>query len=232
MKLFFKERSKEMEWMDDLSMEGETLRQTLQQIARVNQLLGGIHVVCNGLNQIVQQNKQKKEWVICDYGCGGGEIARAICDFCRKKGIRCKIYAIDANSYTIDYARALSLNYPEIEFRVADVFNSEGIQADISTASLFLHHFTEEEIQVLIKKWMRNSTYVLVNDLQRSKIAYFLFYLVCKIVGASPMVQNDGLISIKKGFIKKELQKIFSMEYHYQMTWRWAFRYEIILQKR
>ena len=232
----FSKRSYEPEIMDDLEMEGEELASTLRQIANVNRWLGGTAVILNGIKKILRHGNKPKILKIADFGCGGGEILRAIALWARKKGIKTELTGYDANAFTIAFAREQSTDFPEIKFEQLDIFkfNSTENQFDITLCSLFLHHFKEDEIIKIIKLlYPASSKAFLINDLQRSALAYYLFKFVTFTLNASKMVRSDGLLSIRKSFRKKDLRFFAESAYvkNYSIKWKWAFRYELLLLK-
>ena len=97
-----------------------------------------------------------------------------------------------------------------------------------SLCTLTLHHFKDQEILVFMKQFVALAQVaVVINDLQRSKIAYQLFRLFSRIFIKSDIAKNDGLISIASAFKKPEL-KIVAQQLklkHSEITWKWAFRY-------
>jgi len=229
-------RSYEPEMMDDLKMEGEVLASTLRQIAMVNKWLGGSSLILGGIKKIIKKDKYLKVLKIADFGFGGGEILREIAIWARKNKIQTELIGFDANAYTISYAKEQSVAFPEIKFEQLDIFEFEAIhnQYDISLCSLFLHHFNEDEILLIIKKlYASSSRALLINDLQRSLIAYYLFKLVTFVLSASKMVRHDGLLSVKKAFRKNELKLLASKASvnKFSINWKWAFRYEMLLLK-
>ena len=72
---------------------------------------------------------------------------------------------------------------------------------------------------------------VVVNDLHRNKLAYYLF----KFIGyftKNKVVIEDGLISILRAFKRKDLVKISNqINGKFSIQWKWAFRYLWILKK-
>jgi len=230
----FSKRSYEAEIMDDLEMQGEELAVTLRQIAMVNRWLGGSSVALQGIKSLTAGQKTFPSSIkIIDIGCGGGEILRIIADWAREKNIKTELIGIDANAFTIAYAASLSKDYPEITFRQMNVFEADfaAMEYDMALCCLFLHHFTETEI-VKIVKTIQNSARIgfIINDLQRSSVAHFLFDIVTRVLGASKMVRHDGKLSIRRAFSKKELQQLMgeAAVKNYKITWKWAFRYELI----
>lgn len=228
-------RSTEEEIMDDLSMEGEILRQTLDKLAQINQRLGGNQATISGLHTLLKTVSKDAVIHIVDLGCGSGDMLRAVADHGRKNNFVFKLTGIDANEYTINYARKLSANYPEISFIKMDVLADEfsDIQFDIAITTLFLHHFTEQQIeQLLFPVVQKASIGVVVNDLHRSRAAYYLFKALSLFL-TNPMVKKDGAISVLRGFKKNELIAISKKIKDSVSTihWKWAFRYQWIIKK-
>jgi len=227
-------RSNQSELMDDLTMQGNLLRDTLNKIATINKRLGGNNVTLNGLKQLLKTTDKNKVIKIVDLGCGNGDMLREIANYGRKSNQKFELSGIDANEFTISYANELSKEYQEINFKRIDVFSEEFdlLEYDIAIATLFLHHFKEEEIIILLKKLnAKASIGVLINDLHRHKLAYYLFKIVSFFINNS-MVQHDGLVSILRGFKRKELEQLTKkLKFKNTIRWKWAFRYQLIIQK-
>lgn len=231
-----KYRTDEPEIMDDFSLEGEELREALDKIARINQLLGGNKLTLNGINEILKKNNKAGLITIIDVGCGNGDMLRKIAEFGIKNGYNFHLIGIDANAFTIDHAEKLSNKYPNIKYLCEDIFkiDSEKVNCDIVVCTLTLHHFKDEEILYLLSFFNRVvKKGIVINDLQRSAIAYRLFQLLCVTFGLNKMSREDGLTSILRGFKKNELvgfsEKLNFIKY--SIHWKWAFRYQWIIQK-
>lgn len=225
-------RSEQTEIMDDFEMSGATLIKTLDQISKINKFLGGNSISLNGVKQLLKNKPKKQTFTIIDLGCGNGDILRMLAHFGRQQGYTFKLIGIDANIHTLNYAKTLSNNYPEISYLqqdiLADVFLN--LSYDIALSTLFLHHFSDTEIIELLSKIQQKAKIgIVINDLHRHKLAYYLFKLVCLTIN-NPMVKNDGLISILKGFKKQELEN-FSKKIagKSSIAWKWAFRYQWII---
>lgn len=229
-------RSEQTEIMDDFSLKGEELIKTLDKIAQINRFLGGNNLTLNGVKQLLAKIDTSKQIIIADIGCGNGEMLRMLADYGSKNNLTFKMIGIDANRFTVDYARKLSDNYPNIEYNCTDVFedNFSALKYDIVLCTLTLHHFSNEKIINLITTFNNNATVgIVINDLQRSKLAYWLFNKICIVFNLNKMSREDGLISILRGFKKNELED-FSKKLHlknYTIQWKWAFRYQWIINK-
>lgn len=227
-----KKRSNAKEWMDDLEMEGPVLRSTLKSLARINSLLGGDAVSLRGVKKIGKQASNWKDLHIVDLGCGEGSQLRLLADYSRKNQLSWRFTGIDANKTCVTFARERSAAYPEIEYLEQDVFTWQVPACDIVIATLFMHHFDNRQIVQLLEKYdsAANLGWV-INDLHRSRLAYTLFWCFSLFVG-NRMIRHDGLLSIKKGFKKKELFNLGdSLAAMTTVTWHWAFRY-LWIQKR
>jgi 2-polyprenyl-3-methyl-5-hydroxy-6-metoxy-1,4-benzoquinol methylase len=227
-------RSKEIEIMDDLDMSGELLINSLDKLAIINKWLGGNKITIDGINTILKDQPKAKPISLDDLGCGNGDILRRVAHFGRKNGYKFELLGIDANQTTIDYAIELSASFPEITYRKEDVLSKEfeSHRYDIAMCTLFLHHFEDQVALDFIQTLLKNAKIgVVVNDLHRHWLAYFLFKLLTSVID-NHMIRRDGLTSILKAFKRKDLDR-FSEKINFKstITWRWAFRYQWIINK-
>ena len=231
-----KYRSDEPEIMDDFALEGEVLRDALDKIAKINQLLGGNQLTLQGVQDLITKIPKTTEITIVDIGCGNGDMLRTLADFGFKNHFNFKLIGIDANSFSIDYARKLSLNHPNISYQCEDVFGKAftELKCDIILCTLTLHHFKDDEIIQLMTVFNANAKVgIVINDLHRSAISYRLFQALCFVFRLNAMSKEDGLVSILRGFKKEDLVR-FSKKLkftNYKIQWKWAFRYQWIIEK-
>lgn len=229
-------RTNEAEIMDDFGMEGEILRDALDKIARINQLLGGNRLTLEGVKKILKQFDRNQKITIVDVGCGNGDMLRALADYAEKNKLDFELIGIDANQFTVDYAKELSISYPTIQYRCEDIFDEQFavLSYDIVLCTLTLHHFKEDEIIKLLQVFHQNARLgIVINDLHRSSISYRLFQALCFVFRLNTMSREDGLVSILRGFKKQELEQ-FSKTLNfkkYTINWKWAFRYQWIINK-
>ncbi len=225
------------EIMDDFNMEGEVLKDALDKIAKINRLLGGNKLTLNSLKKILMRYPTQKPITIVDVGCGNGDMLRALADFGEANGYRFELIGIDANQFTVNYARESSINYPNIKYRCEDIFDKsfKKLTYDVVLCTLTLHHFKEEEISQLLTVFKTNAKLgIVINDLHRSPVSYRLFQILCFVFRLNEMSRADGLVSILRGFKKSELEN-FSKKLNfnnYSIQWKWAFRYQWIINTK
>ncbi len=227
-------RSDQREIMDDFTLEGEVFRDTLDKLERINRTLGGNVVTIAGLRSILKDQPKEKEITIIDLGCGHGDILRDIAKFGRKKAYTFKLIGIDANQDAIDYAEELSIDFPEVSYATLDIFSDDfkKLDFDIVLCTLFAHHFKDEELEPFLKMLLKKAKLgIVINDLHRHKLAYYLFKLIGLFI-RNRMVREDGLTSILRAFKRRDLERLSkNINAKASIQWKWAFRYQWILQK-
>jgi len=229
-------RTDTAELMDDFAMEGDLLKEALDKIAKINQLLGGNQLTLSGIQTLLSKVGLEDTITIVDLGCGNGDMLRTIADSEVFRKYSLQLIGIDANAYTIAYAKELSHGYPNISYRCEDIFEPEfkKMPFDMVLCTLTLHHFKETEILSLLEQlYTRARIGIVINDLQRSGVAYRLFQALSVVFQLNSMSTQDGLTSILRGFKKNELE-VFSKKLnfnHYTIQWKWAFRYQWIISK-
>ena len=212
--------------LDGKNIPFEDIKRNMQELDFINKHLGGHKITLKGVKALADRNVLH----ISEIGCGGGDNLRVIKNWCNKKNISVKLTGIDINDECILFARERPSN-KDINFICSDYklvqFDSF---PDIIFSSLFCHHFSNEEV-VEIMQWMHGHSKVgfFINDLHRHTFAFNSIRLLTKIFSKSYMVKHDAPLSVKKGFRKKEWQKIFAQAdiEKYEIKWQWAFRWLI-----
>ncbi|MEE9406512.1 MAG: methyltransferase domain-containing protein [Polaribacter sp.] len=227
-------RSDKEEMMDDFSIGGNLLRDVLDKLENINRWLGGNLVTVNSLKKVLKNHPKEQELTIVDIGCGHGDILRDVAKFGRKKGYKIKLIGLDANSTAIEYANELSTEFPELSFKTEDIFSDDfkSREFDVVLATLFFHHFKQEQLVSFLSDTLKQTKIgIVVNDLHRHKLAYYLFMLLSVFI-KNKMIINDGLISVLRGFKREDLIKISQkLKVKPQISWKWAFRFQWIIQK-
>lgn len=229
----FSQRSFEKELMDDLECSGDELDQTLKELKTINKWLGGNHVTTSGLEKIFQ-SYPKEDYSVVDVGCGGGDMIRVMNDWAKSKNVKVSLQGIDANPNIIDLAKIRLADLKNVTLTVQNIFSPEFLEreVDVCTCTLFTHHFTDAELVQLLKGLKSKSKLgIVINDLHRNPIAYHSIKLLTKVFSKSPMVQNDGPLSVLRAFSREDWQRILSKAgiQDFQLSWHWAFRWQVLI---
>jgi len=229
-------RSNQAELMDDFDVPKAKIKRVFKDINRANQMLGGNQITINAVVDLIRMHP-KEEYVIADMGCGDGSMLRQIVRYFRKRQIGMRCIGIDLNDNAIALGKEACAEYPEIQFLKQDVLAlaPAELQCDIMLCTLTVHHFTNEEIPIFLNQFISLSKLgVVINDLERSVLAYYLFKLFSTIFIKTKIAKSDGLISISRGFKKSDLirfSKALPQATH-RIKWKWAFRYVWIMQTK
>ncbi len=229
----FKNRTDESELMDDTSLEPKVLNEVLKDISLANRFLGGNRITFKAVLRMLRRQPDR-EYCIMDVGCGEGSMLRELARICRKKNYRVRFLGVDINESAIALAKEYHDEYPEIEYHTVDILQDERKEliSDIALCTLTLHHIPSEQIPNFLRNMAeRAREAVIVNDLQRSSLAYYLFQFFSAIFIKTKIARHDGLVSIKRGFKRKELIA-FSRHvpaFYPKIEWKWAFRYLLTL---
>jgi 2-polyprenyl-3-methyl-5-hydroxy-6-metoxy-1,4-benzoquinol methylase len=228
-----KNRTDKEELMDDFSIGGDLLRDTLDKLENINRWLGGNLMTVKALKKVLKNHPKEQELTIADIGCGHGDILRDVAKFGRKNGYKMKLIGMDANPTAIAYANELSTEFPELSFKTEDIFSEafKNRKFDVVLATLFLHHFKEAQLVSFLGNTLKQTKIgIVVNDLHRHKLAYYLFMLLAVFI-KNNMIIEDGLTSVLRGFKRNELVHISNkLKVKSQISWKWAFRFQWILK--
>lgn len=203
----------------------------MQELDFINTHLGGHGITIHGFKQLLAG---KKETIICEIGCGGGDNLIAIEKYCKKNNIKIHLVGIDINPDCIAVAKSKAGN-SNAEWITADYLelDFEQNKPDIIFSSLFCHHFTNPELITMLQWMQRHSgTGFFINDLHRHPMAYYSIKWLTACFSKSYLVKNDAPISVKRGFIKSDwitLLELAAIQY-YSIQWKWAFRWLIVVR--
>jgi hypothetical protein len=208
MSMIFAGRSSELERIDLETMDGATTARVMAALERTNRWLGGAQATLNRLEHFSHRWEKGARIRFVDWGTGGADMPRAIVRWCRRRGFRAEIVAVDNNAAIVAYARQACAAYPEITVTLADLnaFSPAPASFDYALSSLTLHHLSNPEIIDLLKRSDRVARRGLImNDLIRSARAWAWIWTLSRLLHAPEMFQDDAPLSVKRAFTKSEL---------------------------
>lgn len=231
-----KYRSTQDEILDKLDLQDAELAVMLNDLKTVNSILGGQQVTLGGILKLLEGHPKETPVTILDIGCGDGEILRNIARFGVKHQYNFTLIGVDGNEHIIKIAETKSEAYTNISFKVKNIFSEGPIvpEYDIALCTLFLHHFKNEAIVSILNKLSAEAKVgVVVNDLHRSRFAFWLFKAFSSIFIKSKIARHDGLVSVARGFKQEELNGLAARipETSSTIHWKWAFRWQWVLKK-
>ena len=217
-------RSYDAEIMDDFSIQDERIDKALHELKIINKFLGGISTTKSALKYFSESENDKLK--IVDVGSGSSDNLLSA----KSKYPNLQILSIDKN------LRALSGSKNLIDRINSDAFELpfKNNSCDIIHTALFLHHFTEEELQLLLLEFLRTARKgIIINDLQRSYLALLGIKILTVLFSKSKMVKNDAPLSVKRGFTKQEILNLLEDVgvKNFVIKKKWAFRWMVVIKK-
>jgi len=227
-------RNTESELMDNPNVTVDTLRMVFKDINKSNRFLGGNSITLGKVSKLIKEFP-KSQYTIVDMGCGDGESLRKLAIYFRRTTLNVALIGLDLSDNALSIGRTLSVDFPEITFLKQDILtlNPLNFKCDILLCSLTMHHFSNEQIPLFLTQFTKLANIgVIINDLQRSALAYYLFKGFSAIFIKTKIAKHDGLISIKSGFKKQDLTSFSKDLPHvtHSISWKWAFRYVWVMQ--
>jgi len=197
----------EPELMDRPQLVSSELEKDLRNIRQLNRFFGSHRLVLHFLHRWIKPGDHVR---IVDLATGSGDIPRLIIDYAQKIGAKVEIDALDRQSATLEIARKLSGNYPEISYIDANILEWQPADPyDIVLCSLALHHFSDEDAVRLLRRCRELShKFVLVSDLRRGLLATIGVYLLTALIFREPMTRYDGRVSAARAFSFAELDDL------------------------
>lgn len=230
----FTKRSYTKELLDRNDIPFDDIRLNMKELEFINTYLGGHKITIAGLKILLNNvAKSKKNIVIAEIGCGGGDNLIAIHKWCSRRGISLKLIGIDINPHCIEVAKQklahTAATFICSDYKLAD-FGME--KPDLLYSSLFCHHFTNDEVVIMLS-WMKQNANggFFINDLHRHPLAYYSIKLLSSLFSRSYLVKNDAPLSVLRGFKKKDWARLLEGAEisTYTLKWKWAFRHLLIV---
>jgi SAM-dependent methyltransferase len=182
------------------------LTSDLRNLRQLNRYFGSYRLIERFLRRWIQPRSRMR---ILDLATGSGDIPRLIVDHARNSGANVTVHAVDRQPSTLEIARGLSRDYPEIEFFEGDVLSFGDGGYDVVLCSLALHHFEENAAVELLKHCrVLSNRYVLLSDLRRGLLATVGVYLLTTLLFREPMTRVDARLSAARAFSFREFRSL------------------------
>ena len=182
------------EVMDTLSPE--EARASLADLVRINKRWGGYSTLGKLLKDAIPPDEA---FTLLDVGAASGDMGRFVMQ--ARPGARVT---------NLDYI-ATHLEASTGPRVAADAFRLPFAKGsfDYVFSSLFLHHFTNQQVVALLREFGRVARkQVLAIDLWRHPIPYYFMSLTKPFFGWQPVTVSDGQISVEAAFRAAELREL------------------------
>jgi len=233
MPLGFRHRATESEIIDDMSLDAAEMERVLGNLAVINRYLGGYATTVRAFEKLVPPGDSVIR--VLDVGAGGGDMARRLVDWGRAHEREVQVVTCDLSFAAAAFAARSLAGTGEASVVQADVmalpFRERSF--DVVMCSLFAHHFpTPVVARFLVAMHAISTRGVILNDLHRHPLAFAGIWALTRILPASPVVRNDGPLSVRRAFVREDLAELERLSgLSFKVRWCWAFRWQVVIHR-
>ncbi|HYG23959.1 MAG TPA: methyltransferase domain-containing protein [Verrucomicrobiae bacterium] len=200
--MFFPRRATQVEYFDSPDRTHSELVEGYASLNRVNQWFIFADPFQRSLPRLLGE-EQCRELSILDLGAGDGLLGRTLERWASNRGWKWKFTNLDVNP------GALALNPGArnvVGSALALPFDDRSF--DVVIGSQMTHHFSDEEVVIHLREaWRVARLAICLTDLQRSALLYLVVRMMFLLARFPGHFQQDGLLSVKRGFRMDELQR-------------------------
>lgn len=225
------DRLYEEELLDAGAGTDEDVLDNLSDLRRVNRYLGGGRAVARALSPLIEDRSAHHRSLL-DVGTGSADIPLGIAQELKSRGVELSLTGLDLSDRILRLLRSRLKINGQISLVRGDALMLPFADSsfDFVTASLFLHHFREDDVVRLLREFGRVARRaVIVNDLVRDLVPYYFTRLAGPLLAKSFLTRNDGPVSVLRGFTTEEMAKMARRAGLAQYKVRRLFPYRLIL---
>jgi hypothetical protein len=208
-------RRLEREFLDDLPATDESAIASRKDLQRVNVLMRNVAIAEHAYRSTTTTPPTR----IAELGAGDGglmlQLVRRLGNGSQSKPM--EITLVDQQKLVGEKTQrdfeTLGCNVENVQ---ADVFawleKKVPVKFDLIFANLFLHHFTEEQLRKMFELAAQQTNLFIACEPKRTIFPYVITHMLW-LIGCNPVTRHDAPISIRAGFVGKELSTLWPGEH-------------------
>ncbi len=203
-------RSLEKEMLDGPLPDRQALASNLRDLAWVNRWAGGSAAMTGALSGLLGSSRPEKVTIL-DVATGGADIPLTLVQWGRRRGIEVQVEAIDLREEVVEIAREFTAHEPAVRVSQGDALSMDTPDGsfDFVISSLTLHHLSPEEaVRFLSSAYRICRRGLIMNDLDRSWLAWAATTLVARTLFSSFEARHDGPLSVLRAYRSDELKRL------------------------
>lgn len=197
--MFFRERSTQAEYFDAPERQEAERVAAFRELDRINHLFRFDHPFVSRLPGWLGEQRCASLDIL-DVGAGTGLLGRVLSEWAESRGWDWRFTNLDINPVHAepgDDARFVTGSALELPFAERSF--------DLVVASQMTHHLTDAEVvQHWREAWRVTRDAMFICDLHRNAGFYSLLWPALSLMGTGAKLREDGMISIKRGFRRRE----------------------------
>jgi SAM-dependent methyltransferase len=210
-------RRREPELMDTVDLDRRLHLPALDALGRINRVSLTSSRAWKEVERLWRAGARPVR--VLDVACGGGDVLIDIARRARRSGVAVDLLGVDLSPVALERARARCDARERglgpgaettIRFERLDVLEGALPRGrHLVMCSLFLHHLSRDEAIALLESMAASCERVLlVQDLRRTSLGYFLAWLGLHTLTRSSVARSDGLVSVGAAFTLAEVDEL------------------------
>jgi len=205
-------RRVEPELLDELPETDRRAAASRRDLKRVNAIMGQARIAADLLEENVPAPPRR----ILEIGAGDGSFMLKLARRLSPRWKEVEVVLLDRQHLLSDerFAAFSALGW-KVRPLQADIFEwtarAGEERFDAVTANLFLHHFSDRELQLLFERLARLAPVLTATEPLRSGFALFGTRMLWAI-GANDVTRHDAAASVRAGFAGRELSALWPEE--------------------
>lgn len=198
------------ELLDELPSTDPRAIHSRRDLRRINAIMRNAHYLKNLIVGIDVRRFTSKKITLLEIGAGDGNIAFQLARALSRQGTSGSLLLLDRQPVINEPTHIPNWTHEVIE---ADLFDwlPSAPPIDIAIANLFLHHFTDLQLQTLFSALSKITHVFAACEPRRNKFAPFIARNVW-LVGCNQVTCHDAEISVRAGFRDHELSALWTAQ--------------------
>ena len=190
------------------------LQTTLRDIRRANIFGLGTWVIKHHLADLLRDVPPGAPISVLDLATGSGDIPEELCRWGRREGHNLSFVLSDVSEEILNVARQRIERAgfgDKAQFVVCDATRPPFPERsfDVVTCSLALHHLDLKQARVALNQMSRLARRCfIVNDIYRSRGAWYMAWMLTRLTTTSRLTRNDGPTSVLRAYTPAELRRM------------------------
>jgi len=212
------ERSLEKELLDELPSGDPRALRSRQDLRRLNFCMGNARILARTLQK---EFSRHLSFQIVDLGAGDGELLLRVARRLRGKWRGVDAVLLDRQETV---SPGLAAQFAAHHWRVRPVTGEAlpwlaqtELRSKVIVANLFLHHFTETQLQELFCAAAEKTDVLIAVEPRRARWPLFCSRWL-GLIGCGPVTRHDAPISVRAGFAGRELSTLWPDVANWDLT--------------